>query len=111
MDVWVNPALCCRSPRMQRSQSQASVRQRRWCPFLSYRVKPIGEGPVRVTFTLNGERVVDQTLHDRLSRTFNEVFELDILEDEGDELRVFVPDDEPGSATISNIIVFYTAFD
>ena len=54
---------------------------------------------------------MDQTLHDRLSRTFNEVFELDILEDEGNELRVFVPDDEPGSATISNIIVFYTAFD
>ena len=41
MDVWVNPALCCRSPRMQRSQSQASVRQRRW---LLNRTPPCGVG-------------------------------------------------------------------
>jgi len=78
-------------------------------PFLSYRVKPGGEGPVRLKISINGTNVVDQTLNEAVSRTFNAVIENGVVDSEDNELRVFVPADPPGSIVVSDLILFYTA--
>jgi len=78
-------------------------------PFLSYQVKPGEQGPVRLKISLNGTNVVDQTLSDPVGRTFNGVIEHGVLEPEGNELRVFVPSDPPGSVVVSNLILRYCA--
>jgi hypothetical protein len=78
-------------------------------PFLSYRVKPGEQDPVRVKISINGTNVVDQTLSDPVSRTFNGVIEDGIVESEDNELRVFVPADPPGSVVVSELILVYSA--
>jgi hypothetical protein len=78
-------------------------------PFLSYRVKPGEQDLVRVKISINGTNVVDQTLGDPVSRTFNAVVEHGVIKSEGNELRVFVPADPPGSVVVSELILVYSA--
>jgi len=78
-------------------------------PFLSYRVNPGSDAGVRVVMELNGVSIVDQVIDTTVSRTFNEIFDHGVLRTTGNELRVFVPDSEPGSVTVSDLVMVYTA--
>jgi len=78
-------------------------------PYLSYRVNPADDSGVRVVIELNGAEIVDQTIDTTVSRTFNEIFDHGILKVNDNELRVFVPDDEPGSVTVSDLVMVYTS--
>ena len=78
-------------------------------PYLSYRVNPGDDSGVRVVMELNGTEIVDQTIDTTVSRTFNEIFDHGILQANGNELRVFVPDNEPGTVSVSDLVVVYTA--
>jgi hypothetical protein len=78
-------------------------------PFLSYRVNPADDSGVRLQMELNGIEIVDQTIDTTVSRTFNEVFDEGVLRESGNTLRVFVPNDEPGSLEISDLIMVYPA--
>lgn len=76
-------------------------------PFLSYRVTPPDDSGVRLQIELNGTEIVDQVIDTTVSRTFNEIFDEGVLQTSGNELRVFVPNDEPGSVTVSDLIMVY----
>jgi hypothetical protein len=78
-------------------------------PFLSYRVKPGEEHLVRLKISINGTNVVDQTLSDPVSRTFNSAIDVGVVNREDNELRVFVPADPPGTLVVSDLILVYSA--
>lgn len=78
-------------------------------PYLSYRVNPGDDSGVRLVIELNGSSVVDQTIDTTVSRTFNEIFDHGILRANDNELRVLVPDDERGTASVSDFVVVYTS--
>lgn len=78
-------------------------------PYLCYRVHPEDSERVHLVMRLNGEVVVDQTLADRFSRSYHQVIEHGLLNGVDNELRVLVPSDEPGSVTVSDILVVYTS--
>jgi hypothetical protein len=78
-------------------------------PYVSYRANPNGDVGVRLQMELNGEEILDQTLSTDTSRNLVEIFDHGILTNQGNTLRVFVPNDEPGSITVSDILVVYTA--
>jgi hypothetical protein len=77
-------------------------------PLLSYRVKPGEQDPVRVKTSINGTNVVDQTLSNPVSRTFNGAVEHDVIKSIDNELRAFVPAD-PGSVVVSELILVCSA--
>jgi len=74
-------------------------------PYVSYRVTP--SGPVELLIELNGTLIVHDTFQSGTSRVMNEIFPEGVLRTSGNELRVFVPDDESGSLTFSDVIVTY----
>jgi hypothetical protein len=76
-------------------------------PYLSYRVNP-GSETVRVQVLLNDVEIADQTIDSTVSRQFNEIFDHGVLEAADNTLRFFVPNNEPGSVTISDVIAVYT---
>jgi hypothetical protein len=78
-------------------------------PILSYRVKPGEEHLVRLKISINGADVVDQTLSDPVSRTFNAAVDVGVIDRGDNELRVFVPADPPGSVVVSDLILLYSA--
>ncbi|MFC7496180.1 MULTISPECIES: hypothetical protein [unclassified Nocardioides] len=78
-------------------------------PYLSYRANPGSNAGVRLMIELNGTEIVDQTLSTTASRTLTEIFEHGVLREDDNELRVFVPNNEPGSVTISDLVVTYSA--
>jgi hypothetical protein len=77
-------------------------------PYFSYRVNPVGNVDVHVQVELNGTLIVDQTIDSTVSRTFNEIVGHGILRSRNNELRVFVPNNEPGSVIVSDLIMVYT---
>jgi hypothetical protein len=78
-------------------------------PYVSYRANPNGSAGVRLQMELNGTEIVDQTLSTDASRNLVEIFDHGILRNQNNTLRVFVPNDEPGSITVSDVVVVYTA--
>lgn len=80
-------------------------------PYLSYRVNPGSDAGVRVVIELgqgqNLTEIVDQTIDTTVSRQFNEIFDHGLLRASGNTLRVFVPTNEPGSVSVSDLIVVY----
>lgn len=78
-------------------------------PFLSYRVNPFDDSGVRLQMELNGTSIVDQTIDTTISRSFNEIFDEGVLQESDNELRIFVPNDEPGSLEVSDLIMVYPA--
>ena len=78
-------------------------------PYVSYRANPSGTAGVRLQMELNGEEIVDQTLTTDTSRNLVEIFDHGILRNQGNTLRVLVPNDEPGSIEVSDVMVVYTA--
>lgn len=78
-------------------------------PYLSYRVNPGDDSGVRVIMELNGTEIVDQTIDTTVSRAFDEIFDHGLLKASGNTLRVFVPNDEPGSVVVSDLIMVYTS--
>lgn len=72
-------------------------------PYVSYRVTPTG--PVELKIELNGTLIVHDTFQSGTSRVMNEIFPEGVLRSSGNELRVFVPDDETGSLTFSDLMV------
>jgi hypothetical protein len=78
-------------------------------PYLSYRVNPGDDSGVRVVMELNGTEIVNQTIDTTVSRTFNEIFDHGILQASGNELRVFVPNDEPGTVQVQDLVMVYTS--
>lgn len=77
-------------------------------PFLSYRMTPESED-VRVVIELNNVEVVDETFRSGVSRQLSEIFDHGILQSSGNTLRVFVPNDESGTANVSDLVVTYTS--
>ncbi len=78
-------------------------------PYLSFRVNPEGNTAVRVIAELNTEEIFTQTLGTDASRQMSEIFDHGVLTENGNELRFFVPNDDPGTVTVSDVIVTYTA--
>ncbi len=78
-------------------------------PYLSYRVNPADDSGVRLQMELNDVEIVDQTIDTTVSRTFNEIFDHGVLKELGNELRIFVPNDEPGRLDVSDLIVVFSA--
>ena len=76
-------------------------------PYLSYRVNPGDDSGVNVVIELNSTVVVDPTIDTTVSRQFNEIFDHGLLQATGNELRVFVPTNEPGTVSVSDLIVVY----
>ena len=76
-------------------------------PYLSYRVNPGSDAGVHVVMELNDTEIVDQTIDTTVSRQFDEIFDHGLLKANDNTLRVFVPNNEPGSVTVSDIIVVY----
>ena len=79
-------------------------------PFLSYRVNPGSDAGVHVLVELNGTEIVDQTIDTTVSRQFDEIFDHGVLRSGtggANTLRVFVPNNEPGSVTVSDLIMVY----
>jgi len=80
-------------------------------PYLSYRVAPVGSSGTRLVMELNGTEIVDLSYNTTVNRTMTEIFDHGVLRAGTggvNTLRVFVPDDEPGSAQICELIVTYT---
>lgn len=86
--------------------SSTSVHAR---PYLSYRVNPGDDSGVKVIIEVNDTEVVNQTIDTTVSRQFDQIFDHGVLEASGNKLRVFVPDDEPGSVVVSDLVVVYTS--
>ena len=79
-------------------------------PYVSLpRANPSGTAGARLQMELNGEEIVDRTLTTDASRNLVEIFDHGILRNQGNTLRVFVPNDEPGSIEVSDVMVVYTA--
>ena len=78
-------------------------------PYLSYRVNPGDDSGVRLVIELNDEEIVNQTIDTTVSRQFDEIFDHGILKVTGNELRIFVPNDEPGSVSVSDMIMVCTS--
>lgn len=78
-------------------------------PYLSYRVNPSDEARVHLLISVNGTTIVDQTLERDIGRSFNQVFAHELLRSDGNDLRVFVPSDEPGELIVSDLLVVYTS--
>jgi hypothetical protein len=78
-------------------------------PYVSFRANPNGSVGVRLQMELNGEEIYDQTLSTDASRNMVEIFDHGILQNQNNTLRIFVPNDEPGSITVSDVLVVYTA--
>lgn len=76
-------------------------------PYLSYRVNPGSDAGVHVLMELNNTTIVDQTIDTTVSRQFDEIFDHGVLETNDNTLRVFVPNNEPGSVTVSDLIMVY----
>ena len=51
---------------------------------------------------------MNETFRSTQSRTMTQIIEHDVLNKEANDLEVIVPDSEPGSVTISSIIVVYS---
>ncbi len=77
-------------------------------PYVSYRANPKGDVGVRLQMELNEVEILDQRLSTDTSRNLVEIIDHGILTNQGNTLRVFVPDDEPGSIEVSDILVVYT---
>ena len=78
-------------------------------PYLSYRVNPADDRGVKLLIALNDKPVVDQTIDTGVSRTFNEIFDENVLKATGNKLTVTVPNTAPGSLEISDLFVVYSA--
>jgi hypothetical protein len=76
-------------------------------PYISYMASPSSE-PVHLEISINETRVVNETFRSTQSRTMTQIIEHDVLNKEDNVLEVLVPNSEPGSVTISNIIVVYS---
>ena len=72
-------------------------------------MNPGSDAGVRVQIELNGTEIVDQTIDTTVSRTFNEIFDHGVLVGTDNKLRIFVPNNEPGSVTVSDLVMVYTA--
>ena len=79
-------------------------------PYLSYRVNPSDDELVHLVISMNGTEIGDQILGGNVARSYDQVFPHDVLYTEGNVLRVFVPDDRPGSVLVSDVIVIYTSY-
>ena len=77
-------------------------------PYVSYRANPNSDAGVRLQMELNEVEILDQRLSTDASRNLVEIFDHGILRNQDNTLRVFVPDDEPGSIEVSDILVVYT---
>lgn len=89
---------------MLTSTSQESPANR---PFISYRINLQGRDPARLVLRLNGDEIVDQTLTDSSARCFHQVIGHGALRTEN-TLVIRVPDDQPGTLVISDVLVVYT---
>jgi hypothetical protein len=76
-------------------------------PYISYMASPSSE-PVHLEISINDTRVVNETFRSTSSRTMTQIIEHGVLKKDGNILEVLVPDSEPGSVTISNIVVVYS---
>ena len=77
-------------------------------PYVSYRANPNSDAGVRLQMELNEVEILDQRLSTDASRNLVEIFDHGILRNQDNTLRVFVPDDEPGSIEVSDLLVVYT---
>jgi hypothetical protein len=80
-------------------------------PYISYMESPFSEEPVHVEISINETRVVNETFRSTPSRTMTQIFDHGVLNETGNVLEVLVPDSEPGSVTISQIILVHSAND
>jgi hypothetical protein len=78
-------------------------------PYVSFRANPNGNVGVRLQMELNDEEIFNQNLGTDASRNLVEIIDHGILRSQNNTLRVFVPNDEPGSITVSDVLVVYTA--
>jgi len=76
-------------------------------PYLSYQATPTSL-PVNVQISINGTRVVNETFRSTPSRTMTQIFDHEILTEADNVLEVLVPSTEPGSVTLSQLIVMYS---
>jgi len=76
-------------------------------PFLSYRVQPDG-GSVTLQMDLNGNRIVDTTFGNDVSRSLNEIIDNGFAVEADNEL-VIRRQAGPGTVDVSDIIFVYSA--
>jgi hypothetical protein len=76
-------------------------------PYISYMASPASE-PVHLEISINETRVVNETFRSTPSRTMTQIIEHGVLKEDGNVLEVLVPDTEPGSLTVSNIVLVYS---
>lgn len=78
-------------------------------PYISYQADPSSDERVRVEMSINQTPVVAQTFLSPQSRTMTQIFEHGVLnETSPNELIVTVPNSEPGSVTVSQIVLVYS---
>lgn len=76
-------------------------------PYLLYRVNLEGGEPAHLVIRINSREVVDQVVRDAMVQSFHKVFGGTVLSPGGNTLMIRIPDDEPGSLIISDLVVVY----
>ena len=77
-------------------------------PYLSYRVAPLGASGTQLVIELNQTEIVNLSYNTTVNRTMTEIFDHGVLRATGNQLRVFVPNGEPGSVDISDLVLTYS---
>ena len=76
-------------------------------PLLLYRVNLQGDEPVHLVMRINGDAVADHVVRDTYMQTFHEVLDDDTLRTGGNTLVIRVPDDQPGTVVVSQVVVVF----
>ena len=76
-------------------------------PYLLYKANPASGRSVQLQMQLNGVTIVNQSLDTDVSRSFHEIFDEGVLRAQDNTLRVLVPNSDPGSVEVSDLVLVY----